>query len=130
MDQLLAVQDITNDILPSVDRASSDTARARVRREGAAVQGRLKTRYTSPGDSIWVQVVALYNGGRYSAYVFRRFTDFRLVAAPELQMGFFGRDPDNFTSPLRARFLRVARCTAPTASRTGPPTGTPGARTA
>src|SRR5215813_9037547 len=42
VDQLLAVQDVTGDILPQVDRVMSDTARARVRREaGAAVQGRL-----------------------------------------------------------------------------------------
>jgi hypothetical protein len=99
-DQLLAVQDITDQIQPAVDRATSDTARARVRREaGAAVAAHLKTAFASPGDSIWVQVVSLYNGGRYSGYVFRRFTDVRLVAAPELQMGFFGGDPDNFTYP-------------------------------
>ena len=100
VDQLLAVQDVTDEILPAMDRATSDTARERIRREtGAAIQGRLKARYASPGDSIWVQLVALYNGGRYSGYVFRRFTDIRLVAAPELQMGFFGGDPDNFTYP-------------------------------
>jgi Peptidase S46 len=100
VDQLLAVQDITAEIQPQVDRQTSDTARARVRREaGAAAQTRLKAKYATPGDSIWVQVVALYNGGRYSGYVFRRFTDIRLVAAPELQMGFFGGDPDNFTYP-------------------------------
>jgi hypothetical protein len=99
-DQLLAVQDITDQIQPAVDRASSDTARARVRREAStAAAARLKTAFASPGDSIWVQVVSLYNGGRYSGYVFRRFTDVRLVAAPELQMGFFGGDPDNFTYP-------------------------------
>jgi peptidase S46-like protein len=99
-DQLLAVQDITDEILPSVDRATTDSARARIRREASTTAGaRLKSRFVSPGDSIWVQVVSLYSGGRYSGYVFRRFTDVRLVAAPELQMGFFGGDPDNFTYP-------------------------------
>lgn len=99
-DQLLAVEDITDQIQPAVDRATSDTARARVRREAStAAAARLKTAFASPGDSIWVQVVSLYSGGRYSGYVFRRFTDLRLVAAPELQMGFFGGDPDNFTYP-------------------------------
>jgi hypothetical protein len=99
-DQLLAVQDVTDQILPAMDRTSSDTARERIRRTtGADIQTRLKGRYATSGDSIWVQLVALYNGGRYSAYVFRRFTDVRLVAAPELQMGFFGGDPDNFTYP-------------------------------
>ncbi len=110
VDQLLQVRDVTDEILPQVDRAGSDTARARVRREaGSAVGSRLKTEYARPGDSIWVQIVALYNGGRYSGYVFRRFTDVRLVAAPELQLGFFGGDPDNFTYPRYALDFSVLR---------------------
>lgn len=109
-DQLLAVQDVTDQIVPQLDRAPNDSVRAAWRREaGLVVQGTLRTQYARPGDSIWVQVVALYNGGRYSAYVFRRFTDVRLVAAPELQMGFFGGDPDNFTYPRYALDFSVIR---------------------
>jgi len=109
-DQLLAVQDVTDEILPQVDRAASDTARARIRRAaGGAAATRLKAEFARPGDSIWVQIVALYNGGRYSGYVFRRFTDVRLVAAPELQLGFFGGDPDNFTYPRYALDFAVLR---------------------
>ncbi|HMA42431.1 MAG TPA: S46 family peptidase, partial [Gemmatimonadales bacterium] len=109
-DQLLAVQDVTDQIVPQLDRAPNDSVRNAWRREaGLVVQGMLRTQYAHPGDSIWVQVVALYNGGRYSAYVFRRFTDVRLVAAPELQMGFFGGDPDNFTYPRYALDFSVLR---------------------
>lgn len=114
IDQLLAVQDVTDEVLPQVDRVASDSARSRVRREaGSTIGGRLKTQYAHPGDSIWVQIVPLYNGGRYSAYVFRRFTDVRLVAAPELQMGFFGGDPDNFTYPRYALDFSVLRVYGP-----------------
>ncbi len=99
-DQLLAALDVTDELEGAEDR------------DAAADQlgERLKAQFGAQGDSIVVQLVPLYNGGRTSAYVFRRFTDVRLVMAAELQLGFFGGDPDNFTYPRYAldfAFLRV-----------------------
>ncbi|TFG62852.1 MAG: S46 family peptidase, partial [Gemmatimonadales bacterium] len=109
-DQLISVNDVSDEVLAALDGAVEGGEAATLEAVSARITERLLAAHPVGTDSVWVQIVPLYNGGRYSAYVFRRFTDVRLVAAAEFNMGFFGGDPDNFTYPRYAldfAFLRV-----------------------
>jgi hypothetical protein len=55
-------------------------------------------------------VVKLFAGERYDLYQYKRYTDLRLVFAPEFGIAFFGGNTDNFEYPrydLDVAFLRA-----------------------
>lgn len=110
-DQLIAIRNVTEEVRGELAGALDDSARARIREETIeAIQERILEEFGGDGGGHVVEVISLWDGAKYSAYIFRRYEDVRLVLAPELQIGFFGGDPDNFTYPrynLDMSFYRI-----------------------
>ncbi len=110
-DQLIEIRDVTDEVAAALAGITDDNARSEARTAKLEeIEARIHGEYGGEDGGHVVEMISLYNGGRNSAYVFRRYTDVRLVMAPELQMGYFGGDSDNFTYPrysLDFSLLRV-----------------------
>ncbi len=99
-DQLIDIVDVTAEIRAVVDAAADAEARSALRDSVTeAVAARIGEERGGEDAGIEAEVISLYNGGLYSAYVFRRYSRAALVMAPELGLGYFGGEPDNFTYP-------------------------------
>jgi hypothetical protein len=101
-DQLIEIVDVTAEVHAALEGLTGDeygAARQRIEQE---VTARIAQEHGGEDAGIHVELIELWNGAKYSAYVFHRYTDLRLVAVPELQLGFFGGDSDNFTYPRYA----------------------------
>jgi hypothetical protein len=100
-DVLLDTEDVTATIVAAtrnLDARAANVARKKTetRLEQACEE---QSRITDPDAAIRCESVALYAGGQYYLYRYRRYVDLRLVFAPELAMAAFGGDPDNFQYP-------------------------------
>ncbi|MDH4044556.1 MAG: S46 family peptidase [Gemmatimonadota bacterium] len=96
LDQLLSIRDVTDSVVSAVPSGVTPTQAAEAR---AAAIVDIQDRCRATGESLNCQVVTMYRGGQYKLYTFRRYTDVRLVFAPDGTAAFFGGDPDNFTYP-------------------------------
>jgi hypothetical protein len=106
VDQLVLFKDVTDEVIDEINKAKTDEERAKFEDE---IISKIEEREAT-ATGLEVAITKLYNGGKYSLYGYKRYTDVRLVLAPEDQLGFFGGDPDNFTYPrfnLDCSFFRV-----------------------
>src|SRR6202171_4997903 len=106
LNQLVGIEDVTdkvnNGVKPEMSAADAGQAQrgnmSRIEKDCA----------TSTG--LRCDVVTFYSGQVYNLYKYKKYTDVRLVFAPEFEAAFFGGDPDNFTFPrydLDITFFRI-----------------------
>ncbi len=92
---LMSIEDVTEKINAAVKPDMS--AEAALAARNAAKAALEKESLDATG--LRSDVVTLYQGAQYHLYRYKRYTDVRLVWAPEEQAAFFGGDPDNFGYP-------------------------------
>ncbi|HEX8175748.1 MAG TPA: S46 family peptidase [Pyrinomonadaceae bacterium] len=106
IDVLVSYEDVTRRVQGAV-KAGSNASDANNQRRAEIAQIESESKQKT---GLVSNVVMFYSGGEYWLYRFKRYSDVRLVFAPEEQIAFFGGDYDNFTFPrycLDVTFLRV-----------------------
>ena len=89
VDQMVMVADVTDQV-EAMNNVAPDSALK-------VIVNKLKE--TEAWKDLHVETRTFYSGGKYSVYGFKRYNDIRLVLYPEVALGYFGGDPDNFTYP-------------------------------
>ena len=105
---LLKIDDVSDAVRAAgTTLAARNTAIAKIEKDCAAKSGNV------------CSVVRLFSGGRYDLYEYRRYSDVRLVFAPEYAIAFFGRERDSISYlryGLNIAFLRAYQNGKPAAT--------------
>jgi len=92
---LMSIEDVTQRVQGAVQANLSSADAQRARR---AVMSTIEQESLQK-TGLRSDVVTLFQGGEYHLYRYKKYTDVRLVFAPEVAIAFFGGDPDNFEYP-------------------------------
>ena len=92
---LISMENVTDRVLGAVTGAMSPREALDARRAATAKLAK----DAAEKSGLKADIVSFYNGSEYWLYMYKKYTDVRLVMAPEVQIAFFGGDPDNFTFP-------------------------------
>lgn len=106
VDQLVSIEDVTSTIQQALSQEMTTCEREKARK--TAITALCKK--VQESTKLQPQVVSLYQGARYHLYLYKRYSDVRLVMAPEKAIAFFGGDEENFEFPrhcLDVCFFRV-----------------------
>lgn len=103
---LWKIEDVTNRVTSAIKKSMSPVASMAAKR--AMIAKIEKEAHDATG--LRCNVITLYQGGAYHLYRYKKYTDVRLVFAPEHAIAKFGDDIDNYEYPrfaLDVSFLRV-----------------------
>ena len=103
---LIGIEDVTARINAAVRSAARPAEAEKLRR---AIMNNIEQE-SFEKTGLRSDVITLYHGGLYQLYRYKKYTDVRLVFAPEQAIAFFGGDPDNFEYPrydIDISFFRV-----------------------
>ena len=106
VDQLIQIENVTEEIISVINAGSTNDEKVKNRDEKIK---EIEEKYNDE-TGLRCKVVTLYNGGKYSLYVYKRYNDVRVVMSPDFQIAATGWDWDNFTYPryeLDFMFLRA-----------------------
>jgi Peptidase S46 len=113
---LVSMENVTSRVQAAAPAGANPAQALEARKKAIAAIEQESTAATS----LRSDVVSLYQSSEYWLYRYKKYTDVRLVFAPEQQAAFFGGDPDNFTFPrydFDVALFRVYENNAPVASR-------------
>ncbi|MBC8179533.1 S46 family peptidase [candidate division KSB1 bacterium] len=103
---LFSMENVTEKVRAAVKEKMSDVEALKARRAKIAEI----EKQSLDATGLRSNVISLYQGGEYWLYQYKKYTDVRLVMAPERQAAYFGGDFDNFTYPrydLDVTFFRI-----------------------
>ena len=106
LNQLVGIEDVTTQVNAGVKPGMSVADAGQAQRAAMSAIEKDCVGQTN----LRCDVVTFYSGAIYNLYKYKKYTDVRLVFAPEFDAAFFGGDPDNFEYPrydLDICFFRI-----------------------
>ncbi len=92
---LMSMENVTSKVEGAVKPGMTDEQAIKARK---AIIAKIE-RQSLEKTGLRSNVITLYHGGEYWLYRYKKYTDVRIVFAPEVAAAYFGGDSDNFTYP-------------------------------
>lgn len=100
------MDDVTLQVLEGYSDGMSEEQREKIVAENSQ---KLIANAVAEGNGLRAQVEALYYGNQYFIFIFREYSDVRLVGAPPSSIGKFGGDTDNWMWPRHTGDFSIFR---------------------